>query len=108
MEFLPIISKEALKSNMVKKIGAALIHRGKIISLGHNYHTVLRKSFDNFVSSIHAEQDCINNCKNKKLIPKSYIILVRCNSLGDIIPCEPCHTCQSIIEKHKVRKVVHV
>ena len=37
--FIEIAINQASKSPMANKYGAVLLHRGKIISIGHNYDT---------------------------------------------------------------------
>jgi tRNA(Arg) A34 adenosine deaminase TadA len=58
--------------------------------------------------SIHAEQACINKCKNKNKLRECTLILVRLNKKGDPVDCKPCTMCQGIINKYGVRKVVSI
>jgi len=52
--------------------------------------------------TIHAEQDCISKCRDKHLIPYSYMILLKISN-GDTV--EPCFMCKHIISKYKTRRV---
>ena len=52
--------------------------------------------------SRHAEQNCIANCKNKKIIEKCVMILVKISENENVYPC---NMCQHIIDKYKVKKV---
>ena len=52
----------------------------------------------------HAEQACIMKCKNKNLIPKSYMILVKITKKE--MSVQPCSMCDHIIKKYGVRKIV--
>jgi cytidine deaminase len=53
--------------------------------------------------SWHAEQSCIRNCNNKKLISKSIMILVKLTK--GIKDVKPCTMCDHIIHKYKVRRI---
>ena len=52
--------------------------------------------------SRHAEQNCISNCKNKEIIKKCIMILVRISENPNVYPC---NMCQHIINKYKVKKL---
>lgn len=56
--------------------------------------------------SIHAEQSCINKCKNKTIIRKCTLILVTVSNENVLKHCKPCDMCAHIIKKYKVRKVL--
>jgi len=56
--------------------------------------------------SIHAEQSCINKCKNKKIIKYCTLILVTIKN-DTLNKCCPCSMCEHIIKKYKVRKVIN-
>jgi cytidine deaminase len=52
----------------------------------------------------HAEQSCIMKCKNKNLIKKSYMILVKITKKEMIV--HPCTMCDHIIKKYGVKKII--
>ena len=56
--------------------------------------------------TIHAEQDCINNLKNKKILKFCILIVIKITNNGDIINSSPCENCCRIIKKYKVRKII--
>lgn len=97
------------KCEMKHKYIAVLIYKNKIISIGYNKLKPVKSKKDNYILnkySIHAELNCINNCKNKKIIKDSKMILFRI-SKGQFIKCECCNICKKIIEKYNIKKVVY-
>ena len=62
--------------------------------------------YQQYKYSIHAEQSCINKCKNKKILKYCILILIKLTNNGKIKNCEPCHMCFHIIKKYKVFKVI--
>mgnify|MGYP000368476460 CR=1 FL=1 len=59
--------------------------------------------------TIHAEDSCIRNCKNKKNIQKAIMILVRIHpNSEDYLDCHCCDMCKKKIQKAKVSKVYYV
>ncbi len=71
--------------------------------------TIQKKSVVFYVSkkySIHAEQSCIMNCRNKHVLRKSKIILVKLSKDGHVQKCEPCFKCCHIINKYKICRVI--
>lgn len=84
------------------------LYRKVIINVqpAYNFQTS-RVPYVAYKYSIHAEQMCISKCKNKSLLANSILVLVRISSDGNIIPCFPCHKCEHIITKYKVRRVYH-
>lgn len=118
--------KEAKKSPMKNKYGALLIFRNKIISRGynkfkgkeyisHNIDNIINQKNNCFIMlinsntfyepnkySIHAEQNCISNCKNKNLIKNCDMLLLRISETNDV---RPCNMCQHIIDKYNLKKL---
>ena len=56
--------------------------------------------------TIHAEQSCIQKCKDKTIIRKCKLIIVKIDKNNNIINCKPCSMCNHIINKYKVRRVL--
>ena len=54
----------------------------------------------------HAEQRCIKNYFNKSNLKYCTLIIVRIDRNNNVIPCQPCKMCCSIINKYRVRKVI--
>lgn len=114
--FIDIASNEAKKSNMIKKHGAILVHRNKVIGSGYNYLTpssgkIHEKRTDTNKArySIHAEVSCIRSVRpeNRKYIASSVLIVVRINTDGDYLDSLPCKNCSSVINKYKIRKTMY-
>lgn len=63
--------------------------------------------YESYKYCIHAEQDCINKCKNKKILKKCILILIKLTGSGELKQCEPCKMCSHIIKKYKIRKVIN-
>lgn len=58
--------------------------------------------------TIHAEQSCIMNVKDKSVLRYCTLYLLKLNSSGNIVACCPCDMCDHILKKYKIRKVVCV
>lgn len=56
--------------------------------------------------TVHAEQDCISKVKNKTILKKATLYIVKIDKLGNFIDCYPCHMCSRIIDKYKVKKII--
>lgn len=56
--------------------------------------------------SVHAEQACINNVKNKNILKECTLVLLKLNRNGYLTDCEPCEMCAHIIKKYKIKKVI--
>jgi cytidine deaminase len=98
---------------MKSKYGALLIYRNKIISRGYNkfkgvlgkIHNILLGCsilYESNKYSSHAEQNCIANCRDKYLISKCDMILLRISDSNDV---RPCNLCQHLINKYNVKKL---
>lgn len=62
--------------------------------------------YEAYKYSIHAEQSCINKCKNKKILKYCTLILIKLRSNNEVKDCEPCRVCSHIIKKYEVFKVI--
>lgn len=115
--FINVACKEAQKSTMEKKHGSVLVYRNKIIGSGYNYFTpssgrIHSKRPDNLESgrfSIHAEVSCIRSVEpeKRKYIPESILIVVRIDSERNYTQSKPCKNCCRVIEKYKIKKIIH-
>lgn len=54
--------------------------------------------------SIHAEVNCIMNCKDKSLISRSTMYLIKLDN-GSGIKCEPCRVCHEYLIKYKIKNL---
>jgi len=109
--------KTALKSNMKHKHGCVILYKKKIISKGFNYYKISNLLYNNYTVqqyennkySVHAEQNAINKIRNKLLLCKCTIYIIRLKNLNEItidnnnielgIPCEACN---NLINKYKI------
>ena len=74
------------------KVGAVLVHEGKVI--GEGYHAIF--------GGPHAEVNAVNSVKNKSILSQStlYVSLEPCHHHGKTPPCT------ELILKHKIPRVV--
>lgn len=104
-EIADIAHKYALKSDLKTRYAAILVYRKKIISVGYNHYYGLVRyymgEYNRFKFSMHAEVDCIMNCKKKDLLPKS-TIYIYCVNKDNVAPCE---ICMKFIERYKIKKI---
>ncbi len=49
----------------------------------------------------HAEKNAIMNVKNKKILHKCKMIIVKIYN-GNIITCDPCPMCKKLMDKYKI------
>lgn len=110
---------EAKKSPMSTKYGAVLVKNGSgdLISKGFNRYKCLQngnckygspryvsaKDYEPSKYSWHAEQKCIMDCKDKHIINKCTLFLVRITGNTNVTPCS---MCSKIIRKYGVRSVL--
>ena len=59
--------------------------------------------------TVHAEQQCIKKCNNKRILKNCILVLVRLNRMNNVaIPCAPCTMCCGIIKKYGIQKVINL
>ena len=100
------------------RIAAAIVYKGKIISIGVNqdksHPFAAEYSKNPKAIYLHAETDCILKAKKKlseKDLVKATIFVVRIKSsdLGDNLfgLAKPCSGCSRCIEDHQLKKVIY-
>jgi deoxycytidylate deaminase len=107
--------QEANKSYMNIKVAAVLLHRDRIIAKGHNgmKHKYIKNNCEHEFTPnkyvVHAEFNCIFNCKNIKKynLRDCKIVLVKIKN-GKIRKCEPCEICQKLLFKFKIEKYSYI
>lgn len=99
---------EATRSEHNVKHGAVVVSKGKIIQSGRNQYCGMEriKHFKNRIWSIHAEMNALAGLP-KNMTKGANIIVVRVNSLGDVVNSKPCHICMSLIQTAGIRKVLY-
>lgn len=105
LKFIQIAIEEALKSSMRHRHGAVIIYRNKIIGKGYNKYDLYFKK--DSVYSRHAEFEAIKNCKNKKLIPHSCLLVIRIGMNKETRMSHPCSKCMKLINKVGIRKTIY-
>lgn len=54
----------------------------------------------------HAEQKCIQKCKNKARLKKCTMIIIKIDKNDTMISGLPCRMCRSIIDKYKIKNII--
>ena len=112
----------ALKSNMKHKHGCVILYKNKIISSGYNSYIITNKIYNNHNEcyvhdkySIHAEKDAIQKIKNKNILKKCIIYIIRLKNSNEINIKKlhmyytnieiglPCTMCNNLINKYNIR-----
>jgi cytidine deaminase len=70
----------------------------------HFQRKLISVFYEAYKYSIHAERQAIMSVRNKKLLPKSKIVIVRLNN-GNIVQAKPCEMCQHLLNKYKLNKI---
>jgi cytidine deaminase len=70
----------------------------------HIRHKLISVFYEAYKHSIHAERQAIMSVRNKKLLPKSKIVIVRLNN-GIIVQAKPCEICQQLLNKYKLNNI---
>ena len=101
--FLEDMKKEAVKSDYVVKLAAAIFNKNKFVCMGHNktkQHPILLKKYKLY--STHAECDVILKSKNEGNI----LIVVRVRRQdGKFTMAKPCKKCMSFIKDSGIKKI---
>ena len=105
IEFINSAIKEALKSSMRYRHGAIIIYRNRIIGKGYNKYDLCCKK--DIVYSKHAEGEAIKNCKDKRLIPYSFMLVVRIGTNKKMKMSYPCSKCLKLINKVGIKKTLY-
>ena len=105
---LGVAIAEATRSEHNVKHGAVLVKKGKIIQSGRNQYCGMERirHFNSRIWSIHAEMNVLGGLP-RNITKGTDIMVVRVNSLGDIVNSKPCHICMSMIQSAGCRKVFY-
>lgn len=113
-EVFTLLEREVHKATMVQnsKHSAALVYRGKVISVGVNKRKThpLQKKYSSHCEKLflHAEVDSIVKCINKhgtEVLKKSDIYVLRLSKGGSITNSKPCSGCMKAIKAFGIRNV---
>ena len=102
----------ASKSDLTKKYAAIIIdNRGKIQGIGYNYLVNFTKKSTFFYEAykyiIHAEKNAIMSVKNKSILSKSKIIIVKIINDKNCYT-GPCKMCHKLLNKYKLSKICSI
>lgn len=89
-----------------QKMAAIIIKRGRILGVGFNTLKTHPAS-PHFFKSSHAEFNCINKVKNKGLLKGATIIIYREDASGDMVLAKPCKSCQKLLNRFGISKIVY-
>ena len=102
-KFLKIAAKEAEKSSMYSQHGCVIVYKGNVVAVGHN------KKVPHFgLRSIHAEIDAltkISNKRNKKMLRRCVMYVVRVGGPSIIKNSRPCNNCTKVIKKANLKTI---
>jgi tRNA(Arg) A34 adenosine deaminase TadA len=124
--YVDICKKEALKSSLVHKHGAVLIHRSQVLAISHNKAPHRKKNtstdngknnnryFDKGFSFIfggqHAEVSVIHKFIERyprRMLSNCTMVVIRINNVNDSLYSKPCKHCQNYISRYNVGKVYY-
>jgi deoxycytidylate deaminase len=103
----------AQKSNMNKKYGCVITHRNKIISTGFNFNNAHNNNlssniYEPYKYSTHAEQDAISKIKNKNILNRCKIYIIKLDKLNNVKSAIPCPVCYKLLNKYKITKIISI
>jgi deoxycytidylate deaminase len=109
IKFADCAAEYALKSNSERiRHGAVIVYRGKVISGGYNmYYTGINKHPERPHNSIHGEISAIVNTRNKSILYKCDLYVVRINAEGSMLSSKPCKQCVDIINKYNIKRILY-
>jgi dCMP deaminase len=103
--FLRVAKEAARNSTYHHKLGAVIVKKGRVISVGYNKpHKTHPKSNTRF-KTIHAEFDAILGC-DKDDLKGATLYVVRSAKKGPNM-AKPCACCMELIEMVGIKKVVY-
>ena len=99
-EIINLLIDLAKKSNMRKRYACVIIYQGKIISSGYNFRKNSQNRIpDNERKSYHAERNALVSIKDKKILKKCTIYLLRIDRDNQPFPGIPCEMCSKFLKR---------
>lgn len=92
---------ECYKSSYRQRMGATVVHKGKMVGKGFNK---VRSTGIPHMDGIHAEIDALNKTPFRYR-SDSIVYVCRINRLGELMLAKPCSSCQTIMRKLGVKYV---
>lgn len=105
-----LAKKVALLSNHKFRMGAVLVHRHKVVSIGNNNYKThplqINHHTGSIGSSVHAELNCLLNAhpEHKR---NADIYIVRLLSNNELGKSKPCRNCSRLLINEEIRRVVY-
>ncbi len=103
-DVIQLLKNIASNSPVKYKHSAALLQGNKVITVGNNKHLDIKYNNEGIKISIHAEIDCMSNCKNVKGLD---LIVIRVNKKGELRNSKPCQECLEKLRKKGIRNVIY-
>ena len=75
-----------------------------IITFIHIQRGLISVFYEAYKYGIHAEKNAIMSVKDKSLLSKSKIVIIRLKD-GNIVEASPCQKCKKLLDKYKVSKI---
>ncbi len=75
-----------------------------IITLIHIQQVLISVFYEAYKYGIHAEKNAIMSVRDKSLLSKSKIVIIRLKD-GNIVEASPCKMCKNLLDKYKVSKI---
>ena len=75
-----------------------------IITFIHIQRGLISVFYEAYKYGIHAEKNAIMSVKDKSLLSKSKIVIIRLKD-GNIVEASPCKMCKKLLDKYKVSKI---
>lgn len=104
-DYINLLKKIAINSNISSKHAAALIHSNRIYSSGYN-HYITNVKDDKNDRTIHAEISIFENI-SKKIAKGLDIIVIRVNNNLILKNSRPCNHCIEQLKKIGIRKIFY-
>ena len=102
-KYFRLAERIAIQSTHRVKIGAVLVKKGQVLSVGYNK---VGKTHPKYRWCLHAELDVCLGIHRHDLTGAS-VYLFRHNRLGVVQLCRPCGTCQSVLKDLGVKSVCY-
>lgn len=95
LELISTLIEIAKQSNMRKRYACIVVYQNKIISSGYNIRTTCQNRVpDDERKSYHAERNALINVKDKRILKRCRIYILRIDRYGNPykgIPCDACY-----------------
>lgn len=93
------------KSTYFHKLGAVIVKKGKILSVGFNKPHKTHPRSNTLFKTIHAEFDAILQCDERDL--KGATIYVLRNAKSGLHMAKPCSCCMELIRRVGIKRIIY-